>query len=119
MFVLGGYLDGRIPPGINDFSKASLAIENLLRAHVEASFLLRERNPGARFGIAHNMMDFAAGPARLPGRTAGSPPRRTVSTTAHYLEAAVTGRLDMRIPMIGRVRLPFRTLPARRRTSSA
>ena len=110
VFVLGGYLDGRIPPGLNDFSKASRAIENLLRAHTEASFLLREKNPRARFGVAHNMMDFA------PGRRTSWADRRLAAAADRfynraYLEAAVTGRLDMRIPMIGRVRASVPDLP--------
>jgi beta-glucosidase len=111
VFVLGGYLDGRIPPGIRDLSTASLALENLLRAHVEAASILREKNPGARFGVAHNMMDFA------PGRRTSWADRRLAAAADRfynraYLEAAVTGRLDMRIPTVGKIRFSIPDLPA-------
>ncbi|MGH9441756.1 MAG: glycoside hydrolase family 1 protein, partial [Thermoanaerobaculia bacterium] len=111
VFILGGYLDGRIPPGLRDFASASRAMENLLRAHAEAAAILREKSPGARFGIAHNMMDFA------PGRRASWADRRLASAADRfynraYLEAAVTGRLDMRIPMIGRIRASIPELPS-------
>ena len=111
VFLLGGYLDGRIPPGIKDFSVASRALENIFRAHVEAAAILRERNSGARFGMAHNMMDFA------PERKASWMDRRFAAAADRfynraYLEAVSIGRLDLRIPTIGRVRFPVADLPA-------
>lgn len=63
VFLLGGYMAGWIPPGIRSFASASKAFENLLLGHVEAVAAVRESIPEARFGIAHNMLDFA--PDRL------------------------------------------------------
>ena len=111
VFLLGGYLDGRIPPGIRDFSIAARALENMLHAHVEAAAILRDRNPQAKMGIAHNMMDFA------PERKDSWTDRRLAAAADRfynraYLEAAATGTLDLRIPSIGRARLRIADLPA-------
>ncbi len=59
VFVLGGFLDGQIPPGIADGRDASRALDHLLGAHVEAAARIRHVRPGAAIGIAHNMMAFA------------------------------------------------------------
>ena len=59
VLLLGGYLAGLIPPGLSSFGSASSAFENLLTAHTAASAELVSRDPGARVGIAHNMLDFA------------------------------------------------------------
>ena len=60
VFLLGGYLGGLIPPGKKSFAAAAKSLEHLLRAHAEAAAALAERPGGARCGIAHNMLDFAA-----------------------------------------------------------
>jgi beta-glucosidase len=111
VFLLGGYLDGRIPPGIHDFSIAARALENILRAHVEAAAILRDKNPRARLRVAHNMMDFA------PERRHSWMDRRLAAAADRfynraYIEAAATGELDLRIPSIGRVRMRIPDLPA-------
>jgi beta-glucosidase len=59
VFLLGGYLAGWIPPGQRSFASAGKALQNLLRAHAEAAFLIKEKDPSARVGIAHNMVEFS------------------------------------------------------------
>jgi beta-glucosidase len=111
VFLLGGYVDGRIPPGRHDFSLAARALENMFRAYVEAAAILREKNAAARFGIAHNMMEFS------PERRSSWADRRLAEAADRfynraYLEAAVTGDLDLRIPTIGKTRLSISDLPS-------
>ena len=111
VFVLGGYLDGRIPPGVRDFPRGARALENMLRAYVEAAAILREKNPSARFGIAHNMMEFS------PERRSSWADRKLAAAADRFynradLEAAVTGDLDLRIPTIGKTKLSIPDLPS-------
>ena len=54
-----GFLAGLIPPGRRSFAAAAAALGNLLRAHAGAAAVVREGSPGARTGIAHNMLRFA------------------------------------------------------------
>jgi beta-glucosidase len=72
VLLLGGFLGGVIPPGRQSFAAAAAALGNLLRAHVEAAHAVRENSPGARIGIAHNMLHFA------PDRPESSLDRRLV-----------------------------------------
>lgn len=58
VFVLGGFLDGQIPPGIADGRAAACALGHILAAHAEAAARIRHVVPGAAIGIAHNMMAF-------------------------------------------------------------
>lgn len=69
VFVLGGYLGKFMPPAVYDPKAASLALSNLLRAHVGAYDLirrLRTRSEGPfahlplQIGLAHNFLDFKA-----------------------------------------------------------
>ncbi len=46
VFLLGGYLGGKIPPGLTSFGAAARALEHLLRAHAEAAAAIRARAPG-------------------------------------------------------------------------
>ena len=101
VFLLGGYVGGLIPPGITSFASASRAFENLLRAHTEASAAIHERDPLARVGIAHNMLDFA------PDREGHFADRRLVQAgealyNGALLEALSTGDLRWVFPGMGR-----------------
>jgi beta-glucosidase len=105
VFLLGGYLAGLIPPGVSSFGAAAKAFEHLLRAHTEASAELTSRDPGARVGIAHNMLDFA------PDRPDSLADRRIAGAgEALYnralLDALATG--DMRWIFPGKGRTSFR-----------
>jgi beta-glucosidase len=111
VFILGGYLDGSIPPGRKSFPLAMRALEGLLRGHTEARAILKEKNPAARFGIAHNMMSLA------PERPRSWLDRMVTSAADRFynealLEGMATGRLDFRLPLTGRWRFENRDLPA-------
>jgi beta-glucosidase len=103
VFVLAGYYDGQIPPGLAHPRSMTRALDHLLAAHVEAAGVIRAANPRAAIGVAHNMMAFA------PER-----PRnvldRTLARVAHrcynlgLIEAFATGRWDFILPPATRVR---------------
>jgi beta-glucosidase len=59
VMLLGGYLDGCLPPGLRDRTLAARALAGLLDAHARAYEVIHRRIPGARVGIAHNMAAFA------------------------------------------------------------
>lgn len=59
VFLLAGYLDGQIPPGIRDPKSLNRAFDHMLAAHCAAAAEIRSRNRAAAFGVAHNMMGFA------------------------------------------------------------
>jgi beta-glucosidase len=110
VFVLGGFLAGWIPPGVRSFSSAGTALKNLLRAHVEAAIAVRERNPTAQIGIAHNMMEFA------PDRP-GNPLERRLAASGDQLynqallEAIATGTVSWSFPGEGSVGFRVPELP--------
>jgi beta-glucosidase len=101
VFVLGGFLDGQIPPGIADGRAAASALDHLLAAHAEAAARIRQAVPGAAIGIAHNMMAFA------PERR-WNPLDRLLARYADRLyndgliEAFRTGRWDFVVPPFAR-----------------
>jgi beta-glucosidase len=107
VLLLGGFLDGQIPPGLADPRAARLALGNLFAAHAAAAAALRDADAGASVGLAHNMMDFV--PAR-PGwpldRLLASHARRLYNRS--FLEAFRTGAWDLWIPPFTRLhgRLP-------------
>ena len=103
VFVLGGFLDGCIPPGRKSFGEGARALEGMLHGHVEAASILRQRNPRARFGMAHNMLDFA------PERPRAWTDRRLARAADRFynralLDAMATGDVDLRLPFVGRSR---------------
>ena len=103
VFLLAGYLDGQIPPGLTQPRDVSRAFDNLLAAHVAAAAAIREVNPDAAIGIAHNMMAFE------PERR-WNPLDRLLARTAHrcynrgIVEAFATGRWNVLLPPATRVR---------------
>lgn len=103
VFILGGFLDGQIPPGISRGDEAGSALVNLLTAHREAAWAIRERQPSAAIGVAHNMMGFR------PER-AGWFLDRWISARARDLynmgliEAFTTGRWSFTLPPLTRFR---------------
>ena len=110
VFLLGGYLAGLIPPGHRSFSRSARALEHLLRAHAEASAVLKARDPGARTLFAHNMLDFA------PDRPGNPLDRRLVSEgealyNLSLLEAVATGLVRWAFPGEGRAILRVPELP--------
>ncbi|MGZ7078312.1 MAG: glycoside hydrolase family 1 protein [Thermoanaerobaculia bacterium] len=97
VFLLAGYLDAQIPPGIADPRALGTVFDHLLAAHTAAAAAITEINPRAAIGIAHNMMAFA------PERS-WNPLDRLLSRTAHRcynlgtLEAFATGRWKFLLP---------------------
>jgi beta-glucosidase len=111
VFLLGGYLAGLIPPGHRSFSRSARALEHLLRAHAEASAVLKSKDQTARTLIAHNMLDFA------PDRSGHPVDRRLVSEgealyNLSLIEAVATGRVRWAFPGEGRVLFQVPELPA-------
>jgi beta-glucosidase len=94
VFLLAGYLDGQIPPGITDARSLSRVFDHLLAAHCFAAAQIRDRNERAAFGVAHNMMGFDA----LRG---WNPLDRMLVKTAHSMynrKAFTTGRWQFLLP---------------------
>jgi beta-glucosidase len=110
VFLLGGFLDGCIPPGRRSFAEGARALEGMLHAHVETAAVLKGANPRARFGMAHNMLDFA------PERPGAWTDRRLAAAADRFynralIEAMATGEVDLRLPLIGRERFSVEGLP--------
>ncbi len=97
VFLLAGYIDGQIPPGVSDSRSMMRAFDNILAAHVVSAATIREINPNAAIGIAHNMMAFAPDRMvrsldRLLARTADRMYNRGI------VEAFSTGRWNFLLP---------------------
>lgn len=103
VFLLAGYLDGQIPPGVSDASTLNRVFDHLLAAHCAAAAEIRRVNPDAAIGIAHNMMGFA--PERDSSRLDSM-----VVKAAHsmynrgILEAVATGRWKFLLPPMTTIR---------------
>jgi beta-glucosidase len=111
VLLLGAYLGGLMPPGRSSFPAAARALENMLRAHELAASILRESRPGARVGIAHNMLEFA------PDRPDNAFDRRLCQAGERLynealLEAVATGNVDWAFPGEGRARFRLPGWPA-------
>lgn len=97
VFMLAGYLDGQIPPGLTDTRTLNRVFDHLLAAHCAAASEIRTRISRAAFGIAHNMMGFA------PERES-NPLDGLLAKTAHSMynrgivEAFATGRWKFLMP---------------------
>lgn len=97
VFLLAGYLDGQIPPGLRDPRALSIAFDHMLAAHCAAGNEIRSVNGRAAIGIAHNMMGFAAEREKNPldgllAKTAHSMYNRGI------MEAFATGRWRFLLP---------------------
>ena len=106
VLVLGGFLDGQVPPGLCSARDASRALDHLLAAHEAAAAEIRAAVPGAAIGVAHNVMGFA------PDRP-GNPFDRLLVKVGHrfynrtLLDAFGEGRWSAYLP-------PFTRLAGRR-----
>ncbi|NOY38880.1 MAG: glycoside hydrolase family 1 protein [Nitrospirae bacterium] len=58
VLILGGYLEGCMPPGIRDVSLAVKALENILVCHGKAYDVIHSHIPDAMVSVAHNMAAF-------------------------------------------------------------
>jgi len=99
VLLLGGYLEGCMPPGIQNFQSFLKALEHLLRSHQEAYDLLHSIRGDAMVSIAHNMATFA--PCQK-----WNPFDRLLSRFAQFfynrslLDAFLTGRLKIKFPFV-------------------
>ncbi len=76
VFLLGGYVDGRMPPGIKDAKLSFQALKNILLAHQEVHSIIKDHcNKDYQLSIAHNMMEIR--------------PALVFSPFDHYLSAHV------------------------------
>ena len=97
VLLLGGYLEGCMPPGIKDFSLALKALENILKCHGKTYDVIHSKTPDAMVSIAHNM-------AALAPWKRWNPFDRLLSKIAKYfynhsiLDAFKTGTLYVKFP---------------------
>jgi len=59
VILLGGYLEGCMPPGLRDVKRSLLALRNIFTCHGKAYDIIHAHVPGARVSVAHNMSAFA------------------------------------------------------------
>ena len=97
VLLLGGYLEGCMPPGVKDASLAMKALENILICHGKTYDLIHAKTPNAMVSIAHNM-------AALAPWQRWNPLDRLLSKIAKYfynhslLDAFITGTLHVKFP---------------------
>ncbi len=110
VLLLGGYLEGCMPPGIKDTSLAMKALKNLLICYAQAYDIIHSRIPDAMVSMAHNM-------AALAPWKRWNPFDRLLSKVAKYfynhslLDAFITGTLTIKFPFQKAFELsvPYRT----------
>jgi beta-glucosidase len=97
VLLLGGYLEGCMPPGISDASLALKALENILICHGKTFDMIHADVPNAMVSVAHNM-------AALAPWNRWNPFDRLIANIAKYfynhslLDAFLTGRLYVKFP---------------------
>ncbi|MBI5026084.1 MAG: glycoside hydrolase family 1 protein [Nitrospirae bacterium] len=97
VLLLGGYLEGCMPPGIKDASLAVKALKNILTCHGMAYDIIHSKIPDAMVSVAHNM-------AALAPWKRWNPLDRLLSKIAKYfynhslLDSLLTGKLSIRFP---------------------
>jgi beta-glucosidase len=103
VFLLAGYFDAQIPPGLSDARLLSKAFDHIIAAHAESAAAIRELRPDAAIGVAHNVTAFA--PSR--GRSVMDRLLAYVAHTSYNMgvvEAFATGRWDLFVPPATRIR---------------
>lgn len=107
VLLLGGYLEGCMPPGIKDVSSALKALENILICHGKTYDFIHSGISDAMVSVAYNMAALA------PWRR-WNPMDRLLSRIAKYfynhslLDAFLTGRLYIKFPFREALRLRCR-----------
>lgn len=103
VYLLAGWFDGHLPPGISDAASMRRVFDHLLAAHAAASAAIREVAPHAAVGIAHNMMAFAPDrPANFLDTILTGVAHRFYNRS--LIEAFATGRWDFILPPGTRIR---------------
>jgi beta-glucosidase len=59
VILLGGYLDGCTPPGLQDVPSALRALKNIFTCHGRAYDIIHKYVPNAQVSLSHNMSVFA------------------------------------------------------------
>ncbi len=59
VILLGGYLDGCMPPGLRDVKPSLLALRNIFTCHGKAYDIIHAYVPDAMVSVAHNMSVFS------------------------------------------------------------
>jgi beta-glucosidase len=59
VILLGGYLEGCMPPGLRDVKRSLLALRNIFTCHGKAYDIIHAYVPDAMVSVAHNMSVFA------------------------------------------------------------
>jgi len=109
ILLLGGYLDGSMPPGLREVPSAVKAIGNILVSHSRIYDMLHSADQDAQVGIAHNMAAIA--PCRF-----WHPLDRLLSKIAMFfynhslIDAFLSGTLRIRFPFKKEIemRLPIK-----------
>lgn len=97
VLLLGGYLEGCMPPGIRDAASAIKALRNILVCHGKAYDFIHSKIPDALVSVAHNM-------AALAPWHRWNPFDRLLSKIAKYfynhslLDAFINGTLYIKFP---------------------
>ena len=105
VLILGGYLEGCMPPGVKDGSLALRAMENILICHGQAYDIIHARMHEALVSVAHNMAALA------PWRR-WNPMDRALAKIAKYfynhslLDAFLTGTLRVKFPFAKTIHIP-------------
>ncbi len=97
VFLLAGFLDAQIPPGVSDTRQLNLVFDHLLAAHCAAGDEIRSRIPHAVLGVAHNMMGFAPEREKNPLDGFLAKTAHTMYNTG-IMEAFATGRWKFLLP---------------------
>ncbi|MDA8324920.1 MAG: family 1 glycosylhydrolase [Nitrospiraceae bacterium] len=99
VLMLGGYIEGCMPPGLKDVSLAVKALKNMLTCHAGAYDMIHGRTPGAMVSVAHNM-------AAIVPWNRWNPADRLLSRIGKYfyghslIDAFMTGELKFRLPLM-------------------
>ncbi len=109
VLLLGGYIEGCMPPGIRDAGLAVKALENILVCHARAYDMIHARTPGAMVSVAHNM-------AAIAPWNRWNPADRVLSRIGIYFynhslpDAFMTGELKFRLPLMKpiNIRVPIK-----------
>ncbi|MDA8174143.1 MAG: family 1 glycosylhydrolase [Nitrospiraceae bacterium] len=105
VLLLGGYLEGCMPPGIKDIKLALKAIENILICHGAAYAILHDNLPDAMVSVAHNM-------AAISPWHRWNPADKLLSRIAtHFynhsiIDAFMQGILEIRFPFGRVIKIP-------------
>ncbi len=106
VLLLGGYIEGCMPPGYKNLSYAIKALQNILISHSEAYKLIHSKVDNPMVSVAHNMAVFA------PWRR-WNPLDRLLSKIAKYyynhslIDAFLTGILRIQFPFHKKIEIPL------------